>query len=85
MSSDLYTAPATKGRPVTLSDSTVLDARSIWVGGAGDLTVQLLDDADGTTTLFSGIAAGTLLPISVKRAYSTGSTASATLKVVALY
>lgn len=48
-------------------------ARSLWVGGAGTLKVDMLN---GNTVTFSGILAGTLLPIQVKRVYSTGTSAT---------
>lgn len=85
MSSDLFTAPASKARAVTLSDSAVVDARAFYVGGSGDLRCQLLDDADGTTTDFIGLIGGSIMSVSVKRFYETGSTASATLNIVALF
>lgn len=39
--------------------------RAIYVGGAGDLTVVMADD-DAEVT-FTGVLAGSLLPIAVKR------------------
>lgn len=47
---------------ITKSDSTVLSPtpRAIYVGGAGDLAVTMID---GTTVTFSGVPAGTTLPI----------------------
>lgn len=78
----LWTAPATKARAVTKSDTTVIDCRSLYVGGAGDVAGQLLDDADGTTVIFSAVPAGAILPVSFKRVYSAGT--SATL-MLALY
>lgn len=66
---------------VTPSDSTDLDsiARSIYVGGAGDVVAVR---HDGTTVTFSGVAAGTVLPIAVRRINSTSTTATG---IVALF
>lgn len=51
---------------------------AVWVGGAGALSVIMADGNAGTpeTVLFSGIPAGTLLPISVRRIRATGTTAT---------
>jgi hypothetical protein len=73
-------APATTARAVTPSDSTTLGGcRALWVGGAGNLT---LDFADGATNiLMSGVPAGTLLPVAVLKVKAA---TTATL-IVALY
>ena len=74
-------APADNAVAVTKHDTTELTyvSRGIYVGGAGDMTVLTLG---GETTQFVGIAAGTLLPIRVRRVNSTGTTVTA---IVALY
>lgn len=75
-------APAVSAAAVTPNDSTDLatsPTRSLWVGGAGNINVDM---ADGTTVLFSGLTAGTLLPVQVKRVRSTSTTATL---IVALY
>jgi hypothetical protein len=73
-------APATTARAVTPSDTTTLGgSRALWVGGAGNLT---LDFADGATNiLMSGVPAGTLLPVAVLKVKAA---TTATL-IVALY
>lgn len=53
--------------------------RGVWVGGAGNLNVDM---ANGSTVLFSGIPAGTFIPIQVKRIRSTSTTATL---IVALF
>ena len=60
---------------VTPSDTTDLTYVSRWlfVGGAGNVTCIM---ADGTTVLFTGILAGTLLPIRCSRVKATGTTAT---------
>lgn len=75
-------APAMGAAVVTPNDSTdltVSPTRSLWIGGAGNVNVDM---ADGTTVLFSGISAGTLLPVQVKRVRATSTTATL---IVALY
>lgn len=48
--------------------------RGIWVGGAGNLSVVCLNT--GLTVTFSGIPAGTLLPLQTARVLATGTTAT---------
>ena len=45
----------------------------LYVGGAGDLSVQF---ADGGTAVFSGLLAGTFFPLNVVRVNATGTTAT---------
>lgn len=75
------TAPAEGAVAVTPSDSTDLTymARALYIGGAGSVNV---DVADGTTVVFAGLAAGTILPVRVKRVRATSTTAT---NIVALY
>lgn len=73
-------APFTSAINITKSDSTVIPAtRGIFVGGAGNLVVRFKDD-DASVTL-TGIAAGTVLDISVEQVLNA---TTATL-MVALY
>lgn len=66
---------------VTPSDSAALIAtRGLWIGAAGNVTVDMV--GDGLPVLFSGINAGTLLPIRVVRVRATGTTATL---ITALY
>lgn len=73
--------PATNGASVTPNDNVNLSrlTRAIYVGGAGDLNVDL---EDGVTLLFVGIPAGSLLPLRARRIRSTSTTAT---NVVALW
>jgi len=66
---------------VAPSDATDLDflARALWVGGAGNVSVVMMD---GNTVVFTGVAAGTLLPIRFSRVNATGTTAT---NMVALF
>lgn len=60
-----FLGPGTKFAAITESDTVDIPlTRAIYVGGAGDVVAV---DADGTATTFSGVPAGTLLPIRVRR------------------
>ena len=50
--------------------------RAIYVGGAGNVKVQMLSGVDVT---FTAVPVGTYLPIRVKKIYATGTSASAIL------
>ena len=66
--------PATKAYTITPADSELTDwLRAIYVGGAGNVKVTTTSD-DAVT--FSGVPAGTVLPICVKQIWSTGTTAT---------
>lgn len=69
------------GATVTTSDSANLSpfARAVWVGGAGNVKV---DTIGGQTITINSVAAGTLLPVQVRKIYATGTTAT---NMVALY
>ena len=71
----LTSDPATNAVLITPSDSVDLTSvsRAVYVGGAGDMKVTMQDSG---TVLFSGIPAGTTLPIRVSRIWSTTTTAS---------
>ena len=73
--------PAYDAAAVTPSDSGVISpvARGLYIGGAGAVKV---DTEGGTAVTFSGATAGSILPVKVKRVYSTGTTAT---NIVALY
>ena len=74
-------APARIWLSVTPSDSVNLPAgcRGLFVGGAGNLS---LVGADGTAVTFTGVTAGTTLPVGPVRVNSTNTTATL---IVALY
>jgi hypothetical protein len=67
--------PASRAEAVTPSDSTDLTyvSRGLWVGGAGNVAVTMVS---GDAVTFSGVVAGTLLPIRVSRVKSTSTTAT---------
>ena len=66
----LTSDPATNAVLITPSDSVDLTSvsRAVYVGGAGDMKVTMQDSG---TVLFSGIPAGTTLPIRVSRIWAT--------------
>lgn len=72
--------PASTAKAVVPSDATIIGGcRGLWVGGAGNLT---LDFPDGNNNiLFSGIPAGTLLPVAPLRVKA----ATTATSIVALY
>lgn len=71
---------ASTARVVTPSDTTGIGGcRGLWVGGAGNLTLDFPDGA--TNILMSGVPAGTLLPIAPLRVKAA---TTATL-IIALY
>lgn len=67
--------PAEFAVAVTPSDSADLtdDARCLWIGGAGAVKVTTVG---GSTETFSGCTAGSILPVQVRRVFSTGTTAT---------
>lgn len=48
-----------------LTDSALVVPKALYIGGGGDLVVQMVGDA-GTVTL-AGVAGGSVLPIRVQR------------------
>ena len=68
-------SPAERAFAITGNDSTDLTIfpRAIYVGGAGNVKVITLG---GDTVTFSGVLAGTVLPVRVKRVFSTDTTAT---------
>jgi len=72
---------AVYGIAVNKSDTTILNAtRALWVGGAGDLSVQFAN-ALGATVVLKAAGDGALIPISVVRVMA----ATTATDVVALY
>lgn len=68
---DSVMASGRKGFAITPHDSTelALTPKAVWVGGAGNLVVRLVDDSADIT--ISGIASGSLLPIRPKLVKTT--------------
>ena len=66
---------------VTPSDTVDLvqgATKGLYIGGAGNVK---MDMADGTTITFTALSAGMIHPISAKRVYATGTTATLILAV----
>lgn len=67
---------------VTPSDSTDLPkgtTKGLYLGGAGNVVVDM---ADGSTVTLTGLTAGVIHPLSVKRVHATSTTA---INIVAIY
>lgn len=80
---DVSSMPTGKVRSVTPNDSTDLSlgaCRALWVGGAGN--VAIIAEEDDTVVVWSGVPAGTILPVRAKRVRSTSTTAT---NILALY
>lgn len=75
------TSPADNAAAVTPSDSTDLTftSRALYIGGAGNLVVTMAGGGDVT---FTGVPAGSILPIRASRVKATSTTATA---IVNLY
>lgn len=67
--------PASSAAAVTPHDTNELASvsRALFVGGAGNLVCLM---ADGSTCTFTGVTAGSILPIRVRRVNSTNTTAT---------
>lgn len=59
---------------ITPSDTTRLRAVALYIGGAGNVAVEMEGNANVVT--FSGALVGTFLPITVTRVLATGTTAT---------
>lgn len=76
--------PSGKFAAITPADDTDLPTftRSIYVGGAGNISVIQAADQSAAAVVFTSVAAGSILPIRAARIRSTGTTAT---NIVALY
>ena len=76
-----FSDPASGVFAITPNDSTIFDgegsnkppARSVYVGGAGNVSITAMDD---TTATFTNVPPGVILPIHVKQVKATGTTAT---------
>lgn len=69
--------PAQDAFAITTSDSTTYapsSIRGIYVGGAGDVKVDIGPGSQGVT--FKAVPVGTILPICATKVYATGTTAT---------
>lgn len=69
-------SPAYNAEAVTPSDSVDLTntSRGLYVGVAGDVSVEMA--GTGTAIVFTGVLAGSILPIRITRVNSTSTTAT---------
>jgi hypothetical protein len=66
--------PAAVAAAVTPHDTNLIDmTRGLYVGGAGDVTVRM---RNGSNCTFTGVPAGSILPVQCDRVLSTGTTAT---------
>lgn len=75
------TSGATGAVAVTPSDTVDLArgaTKGIYLGGGGNVKVDL---ANGDSVTFTGLAGGVIHPISAKRVWATGTTATSILAV----
>jgi hypothetical protein len=82
MSKKTATHSATVCLAVTPSDSTDLTystCRAIYIGGDGNIS---LVDGNAATIVFTGVTAGSILPVQTARINATGTTATS---IIALY
>lgn len=71
-----FAAPADQAEAVTPSDVTALEpTRGLFVGGAGNIAVRMAGP-DKNTVTFTGVLAGSWLPLIVDRVMATNTTAT---------
>lgn len=75
-------SPAANAFAITPSDSDDLErfTRGIYVGGAGDVEIDLVQS--GEAIVFSSVAAGSIIPVRAKRVRDANTTAT---NLVGLY
>lgn len=69
----MYFTAYSSGKVVTPSDATLLNFKTLYVGGTG--TVTLIDET-GASVLFSGVPSGSYLWIKGTKVMATGTTAT---------
>lgn len=67
-------ASATSSGAVTASDSTVLQFRALYVGGAGNVAIK--HEEGGAAVTYASVPAGSILPVSGVRVMATSTTAT---------
>lgn len=72
----------TRAVAVTKANSDIPVTRRLYIGGAGDVVVYMNDEStDDTVVTFSGVPAGTVLPIAVRQVR----TATTATLIIAMY
>ena len=72
----------THAEALTKSDSTIVPSsiKALYVGGAGDVAVVMLDDSSTASAVtFKAVPVGTILPIRVQKLMSTNTSATLVL------
>lgn len=69
----LHVNAATGGAAIAPSDSVAVDFNGIYIGGAGNVKVDLYD---GSTITLTAVIVGTVYPLKISKVYSTGTTAT---------
>ena len=65
---------ATRGFPIVPSDTALNGGSAIYVGGAGNVTVNM--QGDGSLVTFTAVPVGTILPVAFQRVRATLTTAT---------
>ncbi|TBZ07771.1 spike base protein, RCAP_Rcc01079 family [Rhizobium leguminosarum] len=73
-------APASRAAVVTPNDTTIVNARALYIGTAGDVSIAPRRDVD--PVIFKNVPAGTILPVHAAIVALTGTTAS---NIIALF
>lgn len=68
-----YTGAIRHAETPTADTDLTYVTRALWVADAGDVSVDM---ESGSTVIFKGVAAGTLLPLRIKQVNTTGTTAT---------
>lgn len=61
---------------VTPSDTVLNECSALYVGGTGDVAVEPARGPVDASVVFKAVPVGTVLPIKVRRIYSTNTTAT---------
>lgn len=77
---DAEIAPASRAATATPNDSTVINARALYIGTTGDVAIVVKQGENAI--IFKSVPAGTILPVHAYIVALTGTTAQ---DIVALY
>lgn len=76
---DDFAAPMYNGQTPALDTDLPYVTRAVYVGGAGNLSVQMVGNGaptDGAIVTLASVPAGTLLPLRIRQVRSSGTTAT---------
>lgn len=87
-SDNYWLSSAEQAQAVTPSDTVDLalkgtgsGTKQLYVGGTGDIKVALTGQKDSEAVTLKAVPTGTMLPFSVRRVFSTGTTATLLIAV----